>query len=207
MHHRVSLDILINQANHKNIARYIAGGDEESDCFYLDQLVFQLLNQPNEVSPSINLIVGTKDHHYLNHVMPLYEMLVENGYEVQLEIEEDLTHADLKVHFPLYLQNKVEEILDKKHSSLSNIEEPIIHSIDIRYIEGSNIILTCDATGSNIHYAYYVYKDGHTIDKFMYTMKSHLYYELKDLGEYMFKVFVKDQYNRIITKTLKFGKV
>ena len=45
--------------------------------------------------------------------MPLYEMLVENGYEVQLEIEEDLTHADLKVHFPLYLQNKVEEILDK----------------------------------------------------------------------------------------------
>lgn len=198
---------LINQANHKNIARYIAGGDEESDCFYLDQLVFQLLNQPNDISPSINLIVGTKDHHYLNHVMPLYEVLVENGYEVQLEIEEDLTHADLKVHFPLYLQNKVEEILDKKHSSLSNFEEPIIHSIDIRYIEGSNIILTCDATGSNIHYAYYVYKDGHTIDKFMYTMKSHLYYELKDLGEYMFKVFVKDQYNRIITKTFKFGKV
>lgn len=45
--------------------------------------------------------------------------------------------------------------------------------------------------GSNIHYAYYVYKDGHTIDKFMYTMKSHLYYELKDLGEYMFKVLLK----------------
>lgn len=198
---------LINQAKHKNIANYIAGGAEESDRCYLDQVVFNLLNQPNEVSPSINLVVGKSDHHYSNHVMPLYEVLVENGYEVHLEIEEGLTHEDLKVHFPIYLQNKVEEILDKELSLLSDIPEPIIHSVDIKYIGENSIILTCDATGSNIQYAYYVYKDGHTIDKFMYTMRSHLYYELKDLNEYMFKVFVKDQYNRIITRNIKFSKM
>lgn len=194
---------LIEQADHLNVANYIAGGSEEGDCHYLNQLIFQLLNQPNEVSPNINMMVGKRDHHYSNHVMPLYSILLEKGYKVDLEVKDGLTHNDLKIHFPFYLQEKVNEVLGEQVYLKSHIQEPVIKSVDIKQIRENELTVTCEATGVNIQYAYYIYRNREIVDKIMYKSSSQMNYEVKIPGKYMVKVFVKDYYKQVISSNTK----
>lgn len=192
---------LIKQTPGQNIAGYIAGSAEEGDCYYLDQLLFQLLNQPNEVSPNIHIMIGTRDHHYANHVMPLHNMLLHQGYNVSLDVENGLTHEDLKMHFPIYLQKKVENILNGKIFSSPILKEPVIQEVKVEKIGMENIVVTCNAVGIGVQYAYYVYKDKQIVEKIMYKSTPQLDYKVTASGQYMFKVFVRDSYKQIVSKS------
>ncbi|PFO80421.1 hypothetical protein COJ77_18345 [Bacillus cereus] len=194
---------LIDQADHSNVAHYISGGTGEGDCHYLNQLIFQVLNQPNEVSPNINMMVGKRDHHYSNHVMPLYNVLLEKGYKVDLEVKDGLTHNDLKVHFPLYLQEKVNEILGEQIYLKPNIQEPVIKSVDVKQVKENKFVVNCDAIGVNIQYAYYIYRDREIIEKIMYRTSPQMDYEVKTPGKYMVKVFVRDFNKQVVSSNTK----
>jgi hypothetical protein len=181
-------DFLIKQAKHHNIATYIAGGSGVGDCHYLNNVLFRLLEQPADVSPNIHLYVGTEDHHYKNHVRPLYEQLQHKKYKVTLDVAENKTHQDLKIYFPHYLKKTVSNILS---IPFDDVMAPIIQSITIEQ-KDQEIIVNCEAIGKELEYAFYVYKDGQVLEKFFYTESSHLEYRVAEPGSYLCRVFVKD---------------
>lgn len=179
---------LIRQANHQNIATYMAGGTEEGDCYYLNHVLFRLFDQPNEVSPCIHLYVGTADPHYKNHVLPLYEQLQEKHYDVTLDVEEDITHEGLKTYFPYYLKKTISGILN---IPFDEVMGPIIKKLTISQ-SNQKMIVHCDATGKELEYAFYVHKDGQVLEKFFYTESPDFEYTLIEPGSYLCRVFVRD---------------
>lgn len=148
-------------------------------------------------------MVGKRDHHYSNHVMPLYSILLEKGYKVDLEVKDGLTHNDLKIHFPFYLQEKVNEVLGEQVYLKSHIQEPVIKSVDIKQIRENELAVTCEAIGVNIQYAYYIYRNREIVDKIMYKSSSRMNYKMKIPGKYMVKVFVRDYYKQVISSNTK----
>jgi hypothetical protein len=189
-------DFLIKQAKHYNIAEYIAGDTDEGDCYYLNNVLFRLLEQPVDISPNINLYVGTGDHHYKNHVMPLYEQLHYKGYNVKLDIEENITHVDLKIYFPHYLKKTVSSILG---IPFDEIMAPVIKNITIQH-KGQEIVVNCEAIGEELEYAYYFYKDGNLLEKIFYGKSSKIKYRVTEPGSYKCRVFIRDAKKQITSQ-------
>ena len=189
---------LINQAGHPNIANYISGGADEADTQYLDQILFTLLSQPKDVSPKINILIGDKDHHYKNHVIPLYDVLIERGYKVDLDVKEGIIHEDLKTYFPPYLIHQVKEVLGIKSEYKDPIPKPKIRGLDYRRLSSNKIQVKCDAFGSGLKYAYYIYKNNELIEKFHYQSNEVFQYETKSPGDYRIRVYVKNNRNEIV---------
>lgn len=51
---------LIHQEPLMHIAEYIGSGYTKGDCYYLDQILYNILDQPVETSPHIKIFVGKK---------------------------------------------------------------------------------------------------------------------------------------------------
>jgi hypothetical protein len=188
---------LLKQANHPNIAEYIAGGSEESDGYYLDGLLFNILNQPCDISPNINIFVGKDDHHYKNHVLPLYNTLVNRGYKIDLKTSDGVNHDELKIYFPYYLLGKAKEILgiplDGKTDVLPQ-EEPLrIIKLSVSS-DNRDLKVESVTSGAGVTYAYYIYKDNEIIKKISYTGSSTLDYNVDASGEYFVRVYVRDKF-------------
>jgi hypothetical protein len=188
---------LLKEAKHPNIVNYIAGGTDEADCLYLDDLLFKVVNQPSDVSPNLHIFVGKNDHHYQNHVLPLYNVLKNRGYKVDLKVSEGVNHDELKVYFPYYLLGKAKEILGieldgktdvlPQQSVLKIIKLPI--SADDRSIKIESVV-----SGTGLKYAFYIYKDDEVLKKYTYTNESKLEHEVDSSGVYFARVYVRDQF-------------
>jgi len=189
---------LLQQANHPNIAEYIAGGSEESDGYYLDGLLLNVLNQPCDISPNIHIFVGKKDHHYMNHVLPLVNVLKDRGYKVDLKTSDGVNHDELKAYFPYYLLGKAKQILgiplDGKTDVLPQEELLKIIKLSIVSDDRNNIKVESVTSGAGLTFAYYVYKDNEIIKKYSYTKNSVLEYPVDSSGEYFVRVYVRDKF-------------
>ncbi|OAS88213.1 MULTISPECIES: heparinase II/III domain-containing protein [Metabacillus] len=194
---------LINQAGHPNIATYISGGADEADCYYLDQIIYQILNQPSDLSPKINILVGNKDHHYVNHVIPFCDALREKGYKVDLEVEQGTTHDDLRTTFPPYMVHKVKTIVGLK-SEYTNAQKKLkINNITLNMVGENSVELQCKAEGTGLLYAYYVFKDKEIIEKVSYKKNASFKYSTKETGDYFIRVYVKDSNDEKVAMNTK----
>ena len=189
---------LINQAGHPNIAEYISGGAEEADCYYLDQLLFQILEQPSDHAPKISILVGNKDHHYSNHVIPLRDALMEKGYKIDLEIEDGTTHEDLRTSFPPYLQHISKILLGLKSDYKNEPKKLRIKKLILNKVDASSVEVKCLADGQGLSYAYYIFKDKEVIEKHSYQKNATFKYIAKEPGTYSFRVYVRDTNNEKI---------
>ncbi|MGV2622795.1 UNVERIFIED_CONTAM: heparinase II/III family protein [Halobacillus marinus] len=200
---------LINQADHPNIAEYISGGAGESDRYYLDQLLYQLLRQNKDVAPNIEVLVGKSDHHYPEHVMPFYKALKDKGYQINLETADGLDHKGLREHFPPFLSEKVRKLFGMPISKrVSSQLLPVIKSVMLSH-EANKLIAACEADGQNLQYAYYIYREGNLIEKIPYKRaQSSLTYEPLEDGHYMVRIYVRSKDNKIAKNTneIKFIK-
>jgi Heparinase II/III-like protein/Heparinase II/III N-terminus len=184
---------LLNQAQHPNIAEYIAGGTEKSDQIYLDQLLYTILQQPSDVSPEIKIMVGSKDHHLKNHVEPLVASLKEKKFDITLKIEQGIDHEGLKSHFPKYLLENIMNILE------IDFKIPEIADTSITHLN-STLKVTCNASGDKLSYAFYIYRNNEVIEKIMYGPSDTVLYSLSQPGVYQARVFVRDQFGNKVTK-------
>ena len=95
------------------VADYIAGGHEEEDIDYLDNLLFDLLYDSPENFPDIHIHVGKGDFHYDKHITPFLNELDKNNINYQLDVEEYDDHNDLAIYYPKYLLKTLKSI-DRK---------------------------------------------------------------------------------------------
>ncbi|GHH97443.1 heparinase II/III domain-containing protein [Neobacillus kokaensis] len=189
---------LLQQANHPNIAEYIAGGSKESDRYYLDGLLLNVLNQPCDVSPNIHIFVGKDDHHYKNHVLPLYNVLGNRGYKVDLKTSDGVNHDELKIYFPYYLLGKAKQILgiplDGKTDVLPQEELLKIIKLSISSDDRQTIKVESAVSGEGLTFAYYVYNGNEIIKKYSYSKNSTLEHRVESNGEYFVRVYVRDKF-------------
>jgi hypothetical protein len=179
---------LVNESKQTGISDYVAGGSRNPELLFLNQLLESVLEQPSDMSPAIHLYVGTKDDHFRNHVLPLYEVLKNKGFQAGLKVEEEMNHDDLKVYFPFYFKKTISSILQIPFEEKM---PPIIQSV-VLHNDGNDLTVTCAAKGDGLKYAYYVYKDDDPAEKFFYRDEPEFHYQAKESGSYMIRVHVKN---------------
>ncbi len=100
----------IHPGSKMSVAEYISGGHEEEDVEYLDNLLYDLLDDSHENFPKIYIHIGKEDFHYNKHVIPFLNELDKNNIAYQLDIEEYKDHNDLAIFYPKYLLKTLNNI-------------------------------------------------------------------------------------------------
>lgn len=185
---------LIHQASHKHVAEYIASGFTEGDCYYLDQILYNILNQPAGNGPAIKLLVGKQDHHLSNHVMPLYNILKNRKYTTQLDIKEGMDDKGLSTYFPPYLQHHLNLLLGIQSDYNINLDVDDFYIISV-HTEKKNdsIIVSTKAYGDDLYYAFYLYKEGDLQEKTPYNRSNRVVFNIKEKAIYKVRAYVKNK--------------
>ncbi|WP_026564062.1 triple tyrosine motif-containing protein [Bacillus sp. UNC41MFS5] len=88
---------------------------------------------------------------------------------------------------------------DKKQESKES--EVKIAKVMIKKGDAQNFyVVATAASGNNLTYAYYVYKDKKVIEKQLYKQDAFFTYNITTPGSYKVRVFLKDANGKIVTK-------
>ncbi|MCK6206134.1 hypothetical protein KZX50_11830 [Bacillus infantis] len=97
------------------IYQYITGGLSEEDKSWANGLMTGMIEERLVTSPArprIMIHVGKGEPHYRAHVKPFSEFMAAMGYEkLDLNLGNYDTHKELAVHFPIFLQQKIRQIM------------------------------------------------------------------------------------------------
>jgi accessory secretory protein Asp2 len=121
--------LLGNYLGHKSeksilppIFHYLAGEVNEENKKWANDLMLNCLKQAKNPFPKTIVHVGRGEPHYKDHVLPFVELT--NKLEinnVELDVENYNTHEELATFFPIFLQQKVNEIINEKNSTLKSV--------------------------------------------------------------------------------------
>lgn len=101
------------------LGRYIAGGDTDTDRRFLDNLLFDAIEESLHL-PEVLLLCGRHSNYYQDHVQPLVTELARRGARWELELAPWRDHVpDLGRHFPDYLLARLDSI------ALSTASQPV----------------------------------------------------------------------------------
>ncbi|MDE1391256.1 accessory Sec system protein Asp2 [Bacillus paralicheniformis] len=185
---------LIHQEPLMHIAEYIGSGYTEGDCYYLDQILYNILDQPVEASPHIKIFVGKKDNHLNNQVMPLYNILKNRGYNTQLDIKNNIDHKGLEEYFPYYMKHHLKLMLGIQSVYDINWSLEEVYITDVHAERQNNKIFVCtNAFGRDLYYAFYLYKEGVLEEKIPYSRRNNAIFNLKEKATYMIRAYVKNK--------------
>ncbi|MFD2627857.1 triple tyrosine motif-containing protein [Oceanobacillus kapialis] len=82
----------------------------------------------------------------------------------------------------------------------TNEDQAKIEKVIIEKDESQNLLVEATATGNNLNYAYYVFKDDEVIEKEPYSQNATFNYKVEAPGTYKIRVFVKGTNGEIVTK-------
>lgn len=68
-----------------------------------------------------------------------------------------------------------------------------INHVSIQQSSENELRVESKATGKDLNYAYYIYKDNKILEKINYSSKDSFTYKLEESGEYKIKVFIQDK--------------
>ncbi|KRF54297.1 hypothetical protein ASG97_02485 [Bacillus sp. Soil745] len=84
-------------------------------------------------------------------------------------------------------------------SSESKEKPPRIKGVTLEQINDKTLEVKSEAIGENLQYSFYIFKDGEILEKIPYKSTNHLSYTVKEQGEYMVRVYVKNSEKKIVT--------
>ncbi|MCD1161155.1 triple tyrosine motif-containing protein [Peribacillus frigoritolerans] len=84
-------------------------------------------------------------------------------------------------------------------SSESKEKPPRIKGVTLEQINDKTLEVKSEAIGENLQYSFYIFKDGEILEKIPYKSTNHLSYTVKEAGEYMVRVYVKNSEKKIVT--------
>jgi len=92
------------------IAEHIAGGSSPEHSRFLDTILFDALRAAPS-PPHVHLYCGRDSPYHEGHVVPLLAVLNELGVAWELELGDSSEHGDIALHFPVYLLQRLDEVL------------------------------------------------------------------------------------------------
>ncbi|MET3319907.1 triple tyrosine motif-containing protein [Peribacillus butanolivorans] len=87
----------------------------------------------------------------------------------------------------------------KVSNSESKEKPPRIKGVTLEQVNDDTLEVKSDATGENLQYSFYIFKDDEILEKIPYKSTNHLSYTVKEPGKYMVRVYVKNSEKNIVT--------
>ncbi|MBG9452163.1 hypothetical protein ABE67_23105 [Cytobacillus firmus] len=178
---------LIDQTNSTEFAPFPTGVASEENKKFLNQMLGKVIGVNAKKTTKISILVGKQDQMYEGHVLPLYEQLCQKGYKAKLDVKTDLTHEDTINKFPQYIKAL-------SSSGTNSLPAVRINSLDFKKTDKNILKITCNAIGTKLEYAYYIYLNGAIIKKIPYQISNTMEYSPEKTGEYLIRVYVRDQF-------------
>lgn len=181
-------NFLIDEAKHHELAAYMAGNIENESKDYLNNLLYDVIENSNNTNTKIHIHVSKNDHHYKNHVLDLEKHLRE--VNVNLDLMDYEGHERLKIYYPKFLLTKLNEI-DKNiitTDEINNVKQPCIieHTLELN---DNKVLVKIKDINSKNKFAYYLFRDYDCIAKTKYG--NDLVFESDKLikGKYRVRIF------------------
>lgn len=87
---------------HPNVLNYMTRGSSPAHVAWLDS-AFESMLRSAQPAGRVSLFVGTSDHHYSTHVLPLQSMLEAKGWDTELLVQEGLNHAGVGAPYGTFI--------------------------------------------------------------------------------------------------------
>lgn len=170
---------------HPNVLEFMAGGTTDEDVAWLDRIVG---NHVRRIRPgtSVELLIGTKDHHHRDHLPHLLAELRTAGHEnVAVTELEGLTHADIGRPFAQFLESRLGATMGRV--------EGLAPVLAVRAeAAGNSVRITAVGVTATDYCAFYLYKGQHVVHRTGYSLgRSRTSFDGLEAGAYRARVFRK----------------
>lgn len=196
-------NFLINEAKHHEVATYIAGDTSKESKEYLNNILYNEIENSNNTTTKIDIHVSKNDHHYENHVIDLVKSITEINKNVNVDLMNYDGHKKLKMYYPNFLLRKLNEIDSSiiDINKIQNIKIPYIIDYDI-LTDNNQIIVKIKEQNTKNKFAYYLFKEEECIDKTKYSNNREYITSKLNKGKYRIRIFVRsdDERNSVYTK-------
>ena len=182
--------------HHPNIMKYIYGDFSEGGAYYLNNLIFRLVQANRQTIPNISIMVGTSDSRKDVHILPFVDYLEKKGINYSLDLVNGVDHSELKFFAPEYIKNYLSKIY-----KLEPIPNIFFTKIKLAVDADNRLKIETNAIGEGIIYAYYLYHDNQLIEKVLYSASNFAFLDVNKNGRYRVRVFAKNNKNQILTKS------
>jgi len=190
-------EYLVNYETGRRIMQYTAGGTEAGDVAYLDNLLFQLLDQPSDTMPFVHLLVGTADPRYEKYIIPLCNLFEQRGFKYEVELDQNGTHGTLGTSFKLFVVRKLNQLLRTNVAEMEEIEKVTVSRLNDEFVIDCMI-----GDVEHYNYAMYVYKNNELVQKLPYGSNNKFQYSPTESGKYVFRMFAKNkESNKVMAKS------
>lgn len=169
--------------------KFIAGDCTKESVDFLNDILFDVIEK-SSIKSKIMIHVGSGDHHYKDHVIPLINILREKDINVNLDVQEYNDHSDVS-YYQKFLLNEL-KIIDPSLKDSFEIKEVNLNIYD-RTVE-----LVCN-TNRNAKFAWYVFKNDERIITEWYSVENTFKYKIEDSAIYYFVAFAKDEFGNVIS--------
>lgn len=170
---------------HPNVLEFMTGGTGDEDVAWLDRAV---ANHVRKIRPdtSVELLIGTEDHHFRDHLPHLLAVLQRTGHDnFSVEHLEGLTHADVGKPFSQFLLHHFDVLADGASDGSQGLA---VRATAV----GSRLDVSIGDALSGDYCAFYLYKGREAVQKTKYARNSgRMSFHALEPGAYRVKVFRK----------------
>ncbi|MBM7848887.1 hypothetical protein JOE65_002115 [Arthrobacter roseus] len=169
---------------HSNILEFMAGGTSAEDVQRLNSIVPEIARTVTPDS-QIFILVGEKDHHLLNHVVPLVDGMTSTP---NVTVLPNVTHGDIGRPFRLYLSASLEQWMEGQSEfflpyALTEGEE--VDSVRLRvYLP------------TNLQAAFSLFRGTELVEKIHYSANEVVAFNELEPGRYRVRIYCRSSSDR-----------
>ncbi len=99
---------------HEHILRYIAGGTEQSDIQFMNEILFQTMSQSENAESMVPYIhVSKNEPHYEDSVLHLIDLMKKENISYEMDFATYKEHSEVSIYFPGYALKCLHKIVIK----------------------------------------------------------------------------------------------
>lgn len=176
---------------HPNVLEYMTGGTDEADIAWADEIVPRQL-RGLAPSTSVEVIIGTRDHHYRDHLPLLRRELSAMGHSNLLVREvPGLTHAEIGPPFRQFIRERLGPWAGERNPGAQTAPAaPVVDAM----ARGACVSASVTGTDLPVSAAYYLYRGKEAIRKTAYTKYAYdIQFDDVPPGLYRVRCFLRTQ--------------
>lgn len=183
---------------HPNILNYMSRGSTPAHVFSLDKRVVEKLDS-FKVLPPIHQIVGSEDHHFRGHALPLFDYLRSRGSSAELEVLSGVPHSEIGMIYRMLLPKVAFSALTASFESIRQYDCQI-NSVD----RDLNLVMN---SKSDDLYSYKLYCGQKLISTEPYSRRKQISWTSLPAGFYRVRVYTRTAAGGVLPFTTQWNEV
>lgn len=168
-----------------NVLRFMTGREDEAAVTELDEVVDSVATGTAErwAGSTVTILVGDRDHHYRNHVLPFAEHVAGLLGSVDVVTLPGLTHADIGPAYRDALTARLEHLLSDEHTA---------GALTVQASSGPGRVTAYAIGGSGTQFAARLFRGAEHVRSLPYTAERAMIFEGVEPARYRVRVFARD---------------